>query len=61
MVINLLGNNYFYESKFMVCEQILTGRISGEITTLDIQNFAEGVYHINIDGSTKQTFRVFKQ
>jgi hypothetical protein len=56
---SLFGAKYsIYSSKG---EQILTGRISGEITTLDIQNFPEGVYLINIDGSTKQTFRVIKQ
>jgi hypothetical protein len=37
------------------------GSITSEITTLDIQNFAGGVYLINIDGSTKQTFRVIKK
>ncbi len=56
---SLFGANYnIYSSKG---DQILTGRISEEITTLDIQNFAEGVYLINIDGSTKQIFRVIKQ
>lgn len=44
---SLFGAKYIiYSSKG---EQILTGRISGEITTLNIQNFAEGVYLINID------------
>ena len=40
---------------------IRNGSITSEITTLDIQNFAEGVYLIIIDGSTKQTFRVIKK
>jgi hypothetical protein len=56
---SLFGAKYtIYSSKG---EQILKGSITSEITTLDIQNFAEGVYLINIDGSTKQTFRVIKQ
>jgi hypothetical protein len=40
---------------------IRNGSITSEITTLDIQNFAGGVYLIKIDGSTKQTFRVIKK
>ena len=56
---SLFGSIYsIYTSKG---EQIFTGTISSEITTVDLQNFAEGIYVINIDGITKQTFRVIKK
>jgi len=40
---------------------VLSGSITTELTTLDIQDFAEGVYLISVGNDLKQTFRVIKE
>lgn len=40
---------------------LLTGKIVSEITTLEMQNFSEGIYFLKIDNSLNKTTKVIKK
>jgi len=56
---SLLGAKYTVYSSNGA--EVLSGSITTELTTLDIQDFAEGVYLISVGNDLKQTFRVIKE
>jgi Flp pilus assembly pilin Flp len=56
---SLLGATYTVYSSNGA--EVLSGSITTEVTTLGIQDFAEGVYLISIGNDLKQTFRVIKE
>ena len=56
---SLLGAKYLVYSSNGA--EVLSGSITTELTTLGIQDFAEGVYLISVGNDLKQTFRVIKE
>jgi hypothetical protein len=56
---SLLGATYTVYSSNGA--EVLSGSITTEVTTLGIQDLAEGVYLISVGNDLKQTFRVIKE
>ena len=56
---SLLGAKYMVYSSNGA--ELLSGSITTELTTLGIQDFAEGVYLISVGNDLKQTFRIIKE
>ena len=56
---SLLGTNYIVYSSNGA--EVLSGCVTTEVTTLGIQDFAEGVYFIQLGEDIKQSFKILKQ
>ena len=56
---SLFGSSYrVYSIKGV---ELLSGSITSKITTLNIQDWAEGVYLIRVGNDAKQTCKIIKQ
>jgi plastocyanin len=55
---NLLGTQYYITDQNG--NQMLTGRIEGEITTVSIGQFSTGIYFVRVEGEKRRSFKVIK-
>lgn len=64
-LLSIKSDNGFLGLNFTITDQlgrqILTGKLSNEITTIDVSSFSTGVYFFQVGQESKQTFKVIKQ